>query len=81
MTLQLPLVRDPYDAERSSASAGEFEDELRSFCDFGTSTIVGSTPATLVDGSGIDVPTYVNEFWTSKQRAYLHYRYCFQRYY
>lgn len=83
MSLQLPPIRDPNDIEPPPTTPGEFESELRSFSDFGSSTIVGSTSAALLDGSEIEVPTYVNEFWTSKQRAAhsLHeisYRACFK---
>src|SRR5204863_3483278 len=60
---------------RSSAS---FRDELTSFREFQTSTEVKSL------GEGKDaVPVFINEFWTSKQRAAssLHeisYRACFK---
>src|SRR5438093_5052180 len=53
-------------------------DELASFCQFRTSTQVASL------GDGEDaVPVFVNEFWTSKQRAAsslqeISYRACFK---
>ena len=83
MTLQLPLLEHETGLNRSPACTGGFEDELRSFCEFGTSTIAGVTAVTDAGGRCVEVPTYVNEFWTSKQRAAhsLHeisYRACFK---
>ncbi len=51
--------------------------ELSSFSEFGTTTTMGQ------QALGYDVPVYINEFWTSKQRAAnrLHeisYRACFK---
>jgi hypothetical protein len=75
--------------ERSGKSAGlpgpdrtSFETLVRSFTWKGTPTAVGRTVADLDTGS-VDVPTFVNEFWTSRQRAAhsLHeisYRACFK---
>src|SRR5438093_7598309 len=71
----LLVVEDRARRHRSRAS---FLDELASFRQFRTSTQVTSL------GEGKDaVPTYVNEFWTAKQRAAssLHeisYRACFK---
>ena len=45
-----------------------FADQIREFRDFGTETKVAETQAQLFDGDRISVPTYVNEFWTAKQR-------------
>ncbi len=58
-------------------------DELRTFCDFGEKTRQIVTEATTFDGNPVCVPTFVNEFWTAKQRAAhsLHeisYRACFK---
>jgi hypothetical protein len=63
--------------------ADSFIEELEAFSYGGKPTIVGSTQACLDDGRKTDVPTFVNEFWTSKQRAAhsLHevsYRACFK---
>jgi hypothetical protein len=60
-----------------------FIEELEAFSYGGKPTIVGSTRACLDAGRQADVPTFVNEFWTSKQRAAhsLHevsYRACFK---
>ena len=59
-------------------NAKEFADEIQSFADFGkeTNTLEFPDPA-------ISIPVYVNEFWTSRQRAAhsLHeisYRACFK---
>jgi hypothetical protein len=63
--------------------ADSFIEELQAFSFGGKPTIVGSTCASLDAGRQADVPTFVNEFWTSKQRAAhsLHevsYRACFK---
>src|SRR5512138_1110188 len=60
-----------------------FSDELRNFVYSRKKTRVTSTEGTLEDGAKVDVPTFVNEFWTSRQRAAhsLHeisYRACFK---
>jgi hypothetical protein len=65
------------------ARSDTLDDNLRSFDEFGTRTVVSATNATTVTGEQIEVPTYVNEFWTSRQRAAhsLHeisYRACFK---
>lgn len=59
------------------------EAELAAFAAFGTPTLRTVTPAVAPDGTGLEVPTYVNEFWTARQRAAhsLHevsYRACFK---
>ncbi len=58
-------------------------EQLRTFRDFGNATRVVETRATLFTGERIAVPTFVNEFWTAKQRqaSSLHevsYRACFK---
>ena len=58
-------------------------DQMRDFRDFGTATRVIQIEASTHSGSKLRVPGYVNEFWTSKQRAAssLHeisYRACFK---
>jgi len=57
--------------------------ELHRFREFGRKTTIGVTSARLDAGEFIEVPTFVNEFWTSRQRAAhsLHevsYRACFK---
>jgi DNA methylase len=57
--------------------------QLLAFKEFGTNTRVIETAAATFSGVRFSVPTYVNEFWTSKQRAAssLHevsYRACFK---
>lgn len=57
--------------------------QLSVFREFGTETRLMRTQARLLSGESIAVPTYVNEFWTAKQRAAssLHevsYRACFK---
>lgn len=58
-------------------------DELRAFREFGKATQTFDTAAATFGGAAVQVPTFVNEFWTSKQRAAsnLHevsYRACFK---
>ncbi len=58
-------------------------DQLLAFKEFGKTTQVFETSATTFGGKRVTVPTYVNEFWTSWQRAAntLHeisYRACFK---
>lgn len=60
-----------------------FSSHLLSFSDFGTTTSVSGTQVVTCDDAALNVPTYINEFWTSKQRAAssLHevsYRACFK---
>jgi hypothetical protein len=62
---------------------GPLADQLLSFREFGKATQMLETAAMSSIGTKIIVPTYVNEFWTSKQRAAssLHevsYRACFK---
>src|SRR5712692_4488023 len=72
---------------RQRADASRFKqplvEQLKSFDDFGKSSRVLETSATAFSGRPMRVPTYVNEFWTAKQRAAnsLHevsYRACFK---
>ncbi|MBI1839960.1 MAG: site-specific DNA-methyltransferase, partial [Verrucomicrobia bacterium] len=57
--------------------------ELRKFNGFGASTICESTTSATFSGKQVVVPAFVNEYWTSAQRAAssLHevsYRACFK---
>lgn len=59
------------------------EQELLSFAEFGTPTLLTVTDASILGEPTVQVPTYVNEFWTSRQRVAhsLHeisYRACFK---
>lgn len=65
---------------KSPTRPSNLEDELATFDEFGKKTVRLETP---LDGGGVTVPTFVNEFWTAKQRAArrLHeisYRACFK---
>lgn len=76
-TLELPLT-----FHKPSANKGTLADELQAFREFGTTTRRIVTAFQKGDGS-VEVPTFVNEFWTAKQRAAsrLHeisYRACFK---
>jgi hypothetical protein len=77
--LELPL---PADATPSHTSAPAFMAELENFQAFGTSTrrIITTFSAS---GAAVETPTFVNEFWTAKQRdaSRLHeisFRACFK---
>src|SRR5436305_11454328 len=75
----------PFNARKTKSPAphGSLADQLVSFCEFGKATQTVQTHAVTSTGTNVSVPTYVNEFWTSKQRAAssLHevsYRACFK---
>lgn len=76
-TRQLELFA--HEADRQEPlTAEEFATEIADFTDFGKATQVLGFP----DG-GFSIPVYVNEFWTSKQRAAhsiheVSYRACFK---
>lgn len=66
-------------AVKVPAPPGNLHGELRGFRDFGTETMV----ETLTAPSGLEVPVYVNEYWTSRQRQAhsiheISYRACFK---
>lgn len=66
-------------AEKPRSLGKNLEEELVEFSEFGKKTVLFKTDS----GKGEAVPTFVNEFWTSKQRAAarLHeisYRACFK---
>src|SRR6266568_767286 len=69
--------------EDVSRLKGPLAEQLAAFREFGKTTQMAETVATMFSGEQVRVPTYVNEFWTSKQRAAnsLHevsYRACFK---
>lgn len=83
--LEFEFATEPVESPRVDAShlKAPLADQLAAFRDFGKSTQVVETNATQFTGEQIRVPTFVNEFWTSKQRAAssLHevsYRACFK---
>jgi len=83
MKTQLPLFEQPVPAHVGPHAAESFVEELAAFVYNGQSTALVSTEVVADDGRQVDVPTFVNEFWTSKQRAAhsLHevsYRACFK---
>jgi hypothetical protein len=76
--LHQPLLLDVRDTPTRHRSRTAFTEELAAFNAFGTQTQIG----TIGEGKSA-VPVFVNEFWTSKQRAAssLHeisYRACFK---
>lgn len=79
--LSLQLDTPTLKGEKKKAHAS-ISDELRAFAEFGKPTLCVQTEVHVDDGT-ISVPTFVNEFWTSKQRDghSLHeisYRACFK---
>jgi hypothetical protein len=88
VTAAIPLEENlefgffPREKIKSRAHASLFDD-LKAFEEFGKGTEIFETVATMPSGATARIPTYVNEFWTSKQRAAssLHevsYRACFK---
>jgi hypothetical protein len=68
---------------RSPGLKAPFAEQLLAFHEFGKETVLGETTVTTPGGKPLSVPTYINEFWTAKQRAAsrLHeisYRACFK---
>ena len=81
-TGQRSLFKDPSEPDDLPDPSEPFEQQLREFRWDGKPTTVVET-AVEVDGHTVRVPTFVNEFWTSRQRAAhsLHeisYRACFK---
>jgi hypothetical protein len=78
--LDQPLL---FDEQKSPASTLPIADDLAAFHEFGRRTRVLSTRSQSLHGQPLDVPTFVNEFWTARQRQAnrLHeisYRACFK---
>ena len=83
MKTPLPLFDRPVPAHLDSRVAESFSGELAGFVYDGKPTVSASTHVVDDQGRRIDVSTFVNEFWTSRQRAAhsLHevsYRACFK---
>jgi hypothetical protein len=79
-TLELPL---PWSSNRKRVVQKPLTDELASFREFGKQTKILETQFSDANGSTHKVPTFVNEFWTARQRQAhsLHevsYRACFK---
>ena len=82
--LEFEFAAPPRATPRAAAKrAVPFADQLLSFSGFDKKTVLTETAITTASGQILRVPTYVNEFWTAKQRAAsrLHeisYRACFK---
>ncbi|MGA2663256.1 MAG: DNA methyltransferase, partial [Verrucomicrobiota bacterium] len=82
--LEFAFIAPPADAAKPApALNAPFADQLLAFHEFGKETVLAQTIATTAAGAPFPVPTYINEFWTAKQRAAsrLHevsYRACFK---
>src|SRR5689334_16746331 len=80
--LELPLLFAPAPPPVPSRRLALAE-ELGAFCEFGQPSRTTLTNFVPADGPSVNVPTFVNEFWTAKQRqaSSLHevsYRACFK---
>jgi hypothetical protein len=80
VTAELALT---WDAPRVPKGREPLAEELNGFCEFGQPTRVLATPCADASGKTREVPTFVNEFWTARQRQAnsLHevsYRACFK---
>jgi hypothetical protein len=78
--LELPLL---FSAPTASALRPALADELRCFREFGQPTRLLTTTVTTTTDHTLAIPTFVNEFWTARQRQAnsLHevsYRACFK---
>lgn len=76
----LDLVLDP---AKAVSDHNTLKRELRSFDAFGKRTVLSTTRSKATSGTPTEIETFINEFWTSKQRAAnsLHeisYRACFK---
>lgn len=80
---ELPLEFCDRQPEPPMSSPRALTEDLAAFNGFGTTTREMKTSAPGIDGRRIEVPTFVNEFWTARQRqaSSLHevsYRACFK---
>ncbi|MBI4669789.1 MAG: site-specific DNA-methyltransferase, partial [Elusimicrobia bacterium] len=80
---QLPLFEDIVATQLQICGPEELKQELRLFSRYGKNTSVYQTRIEIAPAKFIEVDTFANEFWTSKQRAAnsLHeisYRACFK---
>ncbi len=83
MNPQLPLFEQSVPTHAGINTTDSFVNEVEAFVYKEQSTAIRSTQVTLDDRREVNVPTFINEFWTSKQRAAhsLHevsYRACFK---
>ena len=79
-TAELPLH---YPASPKPARRQPLAEELASYREFGEATRILVTPFLAPDGQTREVPTFVNEYWTAKQRQAsslqeISYRACFK---
>lgn len=79
--LELPF--NPAKSTHKLPACADIASELAAFADYGRATQRTVTHATSFAGAALQVPTFINEFWTAKQRAAhsLHevsYRACFK---
>jgi hypothetical protein len=80
--LQQELELSPNNPRKAKATRA-LPEELKDFREFGQPTRVATTRSQSFGGKAVEVPTFVNEFWTARQRQAhsLHevsYRACFK---
>jgi len=80
--LDLGSKRAP-EPERLPPPVRSLSEELQAFAEFGAKTVCTTTVGRTFAGLTVEVPTFVNEFWTPRQRqaSSLHeisYRACFK---
>ena len=70
------LPHDPSQAGQSSdaTNMNALVQDILSFCEFGNQTIVTETVAATFGGEQLRVPTFVNEFWTAKEKGQVELR-------
>jgi SAM-dependent methyltransferase len=83
LDLWLPAARAPGPAGALTRNLPGLEAALSEFREFGTATRRQAIPATSFKGEEFEVPAFINEFWTARQRqaSSLHevsYRACFK---
>jgi hypothetical protein len=82
--LEFEFVAPPPGVAKRAPGLGDpFAEQLLAFREFGKETVLAETTVATANGKPFSVPTYINEFWTAKQRAAsrLHeisYRACFK---
>jgi hypothetical protein len=83
LDLNLDLGETRTTQAATASLSAPIDEQLRRFCEFGTHTRILETRARTFAGDSLLVPTFVNEFWTARQRqaSSLHevsYRACFK---
>ncbi|MBI2571444.1 MAG: site-specific DNA-methyltransferase [Candidatus Schekmanbacteria bacterium] len=83
MPVNLSLFENAPASRRAALGPNDFPDGIRHFRDHGSATLETAAHVESAGGTLIYVPIFINEFWTSKQRAAhsiheISYRACFK---